>query len=245
MDWGCRTAESLWNSYTGMGVDFTNTRLLDFGCAWGYFCRLALERGCSLAVGVDIQAHWARVEDQAYLDHPGLRLHDGDILSLDALAQDTFDVIVSSGTLFLLDSEYLDKVLAWFFEHLAPGGEALLRTRCMTAKSYNDLGTRLNVPGAQLLFSRRIIDDVLTRKGHAELKSHLSYTGATWILACRGAGFEVVDVKRHSNDDVVRMAAGHRSKTRFIEPLELKTGEIMMHLRKPIEVRDLSGIRKV
>jgi hypothetical protein len=153
-------------------------------------------------------------------------------------------MIVSSGTLFLLDSEYVDRVLGWFYDHLQPGGEALLRTRCLTAKSFNDLGTRLSVPGAQLLFSRRDIDAVLTEKGHRELKNHLSYTGASWIFAFHGAGFEVVNVQRFSNQDVVDAVRPHHAKLKHIDPTEIGTGEILVHLRKPTERRDLSQFRK-
>lgn len=242
--WGRQTAELLWTSYAAMNVDFSGKRLLDFGCAWGYVCELALERGCAAATGVDAYPHWKRLADQSWAERPGLRLEQGDILQIEALQSQTFDIIVSSGTLFLLDSEYVDRVLAWFYDHLEPGGAALLRTRCMTAKSFNDLGTRLKVPGAQLLFSRKDIDALLTDQGYKELKHHLCYTGASWIFACHGAGFTVVDVQRFSNTDVVKMAETHRAKTRFLDPIELASSEILISLRRPSEVRDLSTLRK-
>lgn len=244
LNWGRQTAESLWRAYAAMGGVFPGKRLLDFGCSWGYFCWLALERGCSEVVGVDRIPHWERLEDASLVQQPGLRLYAGDLLKLAELEREQFDVIVSAGTLFLLDSEYLDHVLGWFCDHLRPGGEALLRTRCMTAKSYNDLGSRLGVAGAQLLFSRRDINAVLTEKAQVGLKSHLSYTGASWIFACHGAGFDVVNVQRFSNPEVVELARQHPAKLRHIDPVELATGEILIHLRKPVEPRDFSSLRK-
>ena len=241
---GYRIAQSLWDSYRALGIEFSKRRLLDFGCSWGYFCALALQRGCSQVVGVDIRAHWLSREDAIDLDSPDLRLYEGNILDISDLQAATFDLIVSSGTLFLLDSEYLDQVLRWFFKRLVPGGEAAFRTRCITAKSYNDLGSRLNVPGAQLLFSRRMIDQVLNGKGVAAPKFHVPYTGATWIMACRCAGFEVVDVRRHGNRDVVGFASQHPQKLQWIDPLEVATGEITVRLKKPLETRDLSTLRR-
>lgn len=244
LDWGRQTAETLWRAYAAMSDLFPGNRLLDFGCAWGYLGWLALERGCTEVVGVDLNAHWERVADASLVQRPGLRLHAGDLLALEELQREEFDLIVSSGTLFLLDSEYLDRLLGWFYDHLRPGGEALLRTRCMTAASFNDLGSRLSVPGAQLLFSRRDIDAVLVEKGYKQPKSHLSYTGASWIFACHGAGFDVVNVRRFSNQDVVDIARQHPAKLRHIDPVELATGEILIHLRKPTERRDLSPLRR-
>ena len=242
--WGRDTAEQLWDNYSSMGVNFTGKRLLDFGCAWGYLCLLALDRGCSHVVGVDIHPHWEKLDDKAVLARKGLSLIAGDLLTLDSLQGERFDVVVSSGTLFLLNSEYLDRVLQWFYDHLNPGGEALLRTRCITAKSFNDLGSRLTVPGAQLLFSRRALDGVLMKKGYRNPKSHVGYIGSTWIMACRAAGFDVMKVKRHSNSDVVRTAAAHYAKTRWLDPAEVATGEISLHLRKPLQGDDLLPLRR-
>jgi hypothetical protein len=241
---GVKIAHSLWSSYVDMGVSFSGKRLLDFGCAWGYLCLLALDRGTTSAVGVDLFPAWERLADRGLVERPGLQLRSGHLDAIEDIQGNEFDLIVSSGTLFLLDSQYLERTLAWFYDHLVPGGEALLRTRCVTAKSFNDLGTRLNVVGAQLLFSRKDVNAVLHEKGYKEPKSHLPYTGSSWIFSCRGAGFDVVNVRRFSNGEVERTAASHRSKTRFVEPSELATGEIMMHLRKPPSRRDLRALRK-
>ena len=231
-DWGIKVADSLWENYRSLGADFRGKRILDFGCAWGYMCIRAMDEGACCCVGVDILPHWEKLENQSLLARSGMRLICGDLLESDELQSMTFDIILSSGTLFLLDSVYLDKVLGWFCDHLVPGGEAFLRTRCVTAKAFNDLGSRLSVPGAQLLFSRRAINKVLTNKGVVAIKSHLGYTGATWIMACRSAGFDVVNVRRHGNADVVATAASHAAKTRWINQLEIATGEITQHLGK-------------
>lgn len=244
VDWGVDVVKELWLNFKAMGADFKNKRVLDFGCAWGYMCKLGMDEGASTCVGVDILAHWDKVEDQSILKQDGLRLICGDLLEVEELQSMTFDMILSSGTLFLLDSIYLDKVLEWFCDHLTPGGEAFLRTRCVTAKLFNDLGSRLAVPGAQLLFSRRAVNRVLAEKGYQEFKSHLGYVGATWVMACHSAGFNVVNVCRHSNAEVVSTAAGHEGKTRWLSQLEMATGEITIHLRKPLKSPDLALLRK-
>jgi SAM-dependent methyltransferase len=244
LEWGKRTAESLWTAYAATGAKLAGARILDFGCAWGYFCALALERGCREAVGIDLHAHWQRLDDPSFVAQPGLSLLAGDILLIPEVQRQSFDLIVSSGTLFLLRSEYLEQVLAWFFDHLRPGGEALLRTRCVTAKTFNDLGTRLKVPGAQLLFSRRDIDGLLLEKGHTQLKSHLAYTGASWIFACRSAGFDVLDVRRFGNGEVLGCLKDHQHKVQEIDPVELATGEILIRLQKPVRSPELSPLRK-
>ena len=245
VSWGQKTANSLWHNYVSMGVDFTGKRLLDFGCAWGYLCLLALDRGTNHAVGVDIHPDWEKIEDKTVLARDGLVLVAGDLLNLECLQEERFDVIVSSGTLFLLNSEYLDQVLKWFYDHLNPGGESLLRTRCITARSFNDLGSRLTLPGAQLLFSRRIIDQFLVNKGYTDVKSHIGYTGATWIMACRAAGFDVINVKRDSNTDVVLTAAAHKAKTHWLDPKEVATSTVTLYLRKPVQADDLLPLRKL
>lgn len=243
-NWGMELAERLWSNYKAMGADFKGKRVLDFGCAWGYMCMLCIEEGASSCVGVDILPHWDKLEDRSLLDRDGLHLICGDLLVAEELQTMSFDMILSSGTLFLLDSTYLDKVLEWFCDHLVPGGDAFLRTRCVTANSFNDLGSRLSVPGAQLLFSRRVVNQVLAEKGFQECKSHLGYSGATWIMACHGAGFDVIDVLRHSNKAVVSTATKHVAKTKWMSPLEMATGEITLHLRKPLQQPDLVSIRK-
>jgi len=244
VSWGRNTAQQLWDNYSSMGVDFPGKRLLDFGCSWGYLCLLALDRGCSQAVGVDIHPHWEKLDDKTVLAREGLALIAGDVVAVDRLQEERFDVVVSSGTLFLLSSEYLDRVLQWFYDHLTPGGDALLRTRCITAKSFNDLGSRMNLPGVQLLFSRRAIDGVVIKKGYRAPKSHVGYTGSTWIMAGRAAGFDVLNVRRHSNSAVARTAVAHHAKTHWMDPAEISTGEITLHLRKPLQPDDLLPLRK-
>ncbi|HNQ05426.1 MAG TPA: class I SAM-dependent methyltransferase [Thiobacillaceae bacterium] len=242
---GMDVAESLWQNYQAMGAEFKGKRILDFGCAWGYMCKLGLDKGADVCVGVDILPHWEKLGNLAALEQDGLHLICGDLLDIDELQPMCFDMILSSGTLFLLDSTYLDKVLAWFCDHLVPGGEAFLRTRCVTAKSFNDLGSRLVLPGAQLLFSRRAVNQVLAEKGYQSFKSHLGYTSATWIMACHGAGFDVVNMRRHGNTEVESTAAQHHAKLRWLSPLEISTGEITLHLRKPIERQDMTSFRRL
>jgi SAM-dependent methyltransferase len=241
---GMEIAKKLIQEYKDIGVNFKGKRILDFGCAWGYMCIAAMDEGARSCVGVDIFPHWHKLEDQSLLERDGLHLICGDLMVVEELQGMDFDMILSSGTLFLLDSTYLDKVLEWICDHTVPGGEAFLRTRCVTAKSFNDLGSRLAVPGAQLLFSRRTINKVLADKGFQEFKSHLGYTGATWIMACRCAGFDVVNVRRHSNFEVLSTAAEHKGKLRWLNQLEIGTGEITLHLRKPLKYPDLSNLRK-
>ena len=242
---GILVADNLLQNYISLGANLKNKSALDFGCSWGYTCIRGLDLGAKSFVGVDIEPHWRSLDDPSVLHKDGLTLLSGDLLGIPEIQDMSFDLIFSSGTLFLLDSLYLDCVLEWFCKHLTPGGEAFLRTRCVTAKSYNDLGTRLDhLGGVQFLLSRRYINTILNNNGISDFKSHLGYTGSTWIMACHGAGFEVVDIRRHSNKDVVKSCEENRLRTKWINTKEVNTGEITLHLRKPLEKVDFSLYRK-
>ena len=240
--WGREQAQRLIARIDRSVIKMEGKRVLDFGCAWGYMCAAALDEGAKSADGVDIIAPWQHLDDPSVVNRPGLSLHKGNILELESIQQKEFDVILSSGTLFLLDSKMLDDVLLWFYRHLRSGGRLCLTTRTFAAKSFNDLGTHMAFAGAQLLFSRRVIDNYLELRGHKP-KHHLAYTCGTFALACRAAGFEILKVVRMTNNDVLSLQEDHSEKVGLIDSADLATSEIQIYLQYPGKKSDVSSFR--
>ncbi len=227
-------AESLWNRYLEFGIDYKDKNILDFGCASGHLCRHALKQGVKTADGVDIYPHWKKLSDESLTKLSGLTLYQSeDIANIPEIQSKKYDFILSSGTLFLLNSEYLEKVLSWFYEHLNPGGVALLRTRCFSSKGFNDLSSTFSFYGSQFLFSRRILEKYINNQDPKRVRNHICYTKATWLMCISGAGFKIEDLKTSSDYDYWKYLVDHREKLSLIHPSELGLGEILVYAKKP------------
>ncbi len=257
---GYRVAESHWrNTYSKAGLDWRGKVTLDFGCHWGYLPLYQLENlGVQEAHGVDITPHWEKMLeiwpnwDHGYIEN--LHLHSGDLQKIEGLRDKKFDIITSTGTLMLLENSQLEQTLLWFFEHLKPGGSAILRTRTFFSHIGGDLHNLTNVPLAHIIFPGYVIDKFATEKiswqprGDEKLlsKGYPRYmnpmAASSYAMLSRRVGFELVDLVRHDS----RIDRGEYSrfsdKLWYFDDRDLRTGEISLFLRKPENERDLSEL---
>ncbi len=236
---------SLRDTFQSLGEDFRGRKILDFGCHWGYFARDLLQtQGAREVHGVDIRPHWENVTDVDLAAVGGLKLFAGDVLTLPALQGETYDAIVSAGTLFLLTPPQLEAVLTWFYDHLAPGGFAIFNTRTVFARSAFDVHTSFgkDVPIPHLLFPRRILDDYLEAQGKPKTRTMIPYCAATWLMVYRCAGFTIEKARRHGNDIPPDIAGHYMDRLGWHDPQEFACGEISALLRKPAVPPDLAAI---
>lgn len=235
---------SLRRTFDAFGQDFTGKKILDFGCHWGYFAKDLLARGAREVHGMDIIPHWNEVTDINLGSVPGLKLFAGDILTLPELQSETYDIIVSSGTLFLLSPPQLEAVLAWFYDHVAPGGVAILNTRTVFARSGFDSHVNFgkDVPIPHLLFPRRILDGYLASQNRPRTRDMISYCATTWLTTFRCAGFDIEQVTRHGNDIPPEMLAQFQDRLGWHDEQEVNSGEVTALLRKPASPPDIQSI---
>lgn len=240
--WGDQQAQAMWNgTFSFFDVPWRGATTLDFGCAWGYFEKLLVERqGVERAVGVDICAHWERMIDWTPAETPGVELHVGDIREIPALTGRQYDVMLTSGTFMLLTPSDLQSVLRWMFAHLRPGGHAVFRTRTFTSWVGADLHETVHqTPLPHLLFSKRTIDDFL-RERNLETSRYMSpLTAASYLMLYKRVGFDILDARRSTNKFTPEQLAPYSDKLAAFDPLELKTADLFAHLRKPEVPLDL------
>lgn len=222
--------------YDSFGIEWRGKDVLDFGCHWGYVpLLLAEQRGAASVTGVDIEAHWDTYASLSGRANPALhdriRLLAGDILELPELEGATFDLITTAGTLFILEIDYLERVIEWFYDHLRPNGRLLVRTRTILSHNACDyMNVVPTVPYAHLLFP----DHELTRYGVA-VKSRVPFSGSTYIMMLHHHGFRIEDVKRENNKRFKWVRRHHAPKTSPYDAQELSTHNIGIAACKPAE----------
>jgi cyclopropane fatty-acyl-phospholipid synthase-like methyltransferase len=242
-EWGEETAEALWRTYRRFPVPWKGARVLDFGCSWGYFSKLLLEKcGASEVHGVDIVDYWNKVQgDFSPARVPGLKFFQGDVFELPELRQAEYDVIFSAGTLMSLSPLYFERVIAWFHEHLAVGGTALLQARTFLSINGGDYKfLRGMVP--HLLFPKETLDRYCKENG-LPVRTMLPYCGATYLMLYRAAGFEIIEAKRAPNPLDEQKVQQHRAKLAYYDPVEMNTRNLTVVLRKPSRPLDVDLLR--
>jgi len=257
---GYEVAESHWrNTYSRVGLDWHDKVTLDFGCHWGYLSLYQLENlGVAEAHGVDLTPHWEKmVEIWPNWDHDSiqnLHLHSGDLRKIGSLRDKTFDIITSTGTLMLLEHSHLEQTLLWFFDHLEPGGFAILRTRTFFSHIGGDLHNLTNVPLAHIIFPGHVIDKFATEKiawrprGQEILHSNgyprymNPMTASSYAMLSRRVGFELVELVRHDSHIGKEEYSRFDDKLWYFDERDLRTGEITLFLRKPEVKRNLSEL---
>jgi len=107
-----------WPALRGLLPELRGKRVLDLGCGFGWFCRIAAEQGASHVLGVDVSERML-ARARAETSNPAVRYLRAD---LEAFAPDegAFDLVYSSLAFHYL--EKLDALLARVHAALAPGG---------------------------------------------------------------------------------------------------------------------------
>jgi SAM-dependent methyltransferase len=240
-EWGDEWARGLWDEVLGrFEISWQGTTVLDFGCAWGYVTKFLVEHaGVAHAHGVDLHPMWEGMTDgyRPY-DVAGVHLHAGDVRELPALQRLHFDTIVSLGTVFLLEPTQLMNTLHWFYDHLKPGGSCVLQTRTYSHYDGADLGSR--APRfAHLLFSERDIAAHLDRAGSPPARLVNASCAATYLVQFARAGFAIERVNRTRDGIDEALIEEHAAKLQWLDPEELRTSGLEVHLRRP-SMSDLS-----
>ncbi|MBC6981686.1 bifunctional 2-polyprenyl-6-hydroxyphenol methylase/3-demethylubiquinol 3-O-methyltransferase UbiG [Caulobacter sp. 17J80-11] len=242
--WGMDVARSLWKTYAQFDIPWRGARTLDFGCHWGYLPVLLREEvGVAEAHGVDLTPYWTSMSDgfdPASVD--GVRLFSGDVLSHPGLQDQTYDVVTTSGTLMTLDAVLVEKVVAWMYDRLAPGGHAVLQTRTYMSPAGADLHRRVSQPYPHLLFSERVLNQHFAARGEPPVRAMLPYCAATWLMLFRCAGFDLVRVEGYGKAGFpAELDAEHGARVAAYDRRELETGLITVHARKPVRPLDVAA----
>lgn len=230
--WG----QLLWDDFLGrFELEWEGSTVLDFGCGAGYTPMYLLERaGVAEAHGVDLHPVWEAMADGFRPDMlPGIRLHCGDVLELGELQRLRFDVIVSSETVSMLEPTRLMRVLHWFYDHLKPGGHCLIQTRTFAHHDAAGLGARA-APLAHLLFGEREIRAFLGRAASDTPRYANPSCAATYLVQFARAGFTIERVERLQDGVDEPLLIEHAAKLRWIDPEELRTSGLTVHLRRPV-----------
>jgi Methyltransferase domain len=243
--WGERQAREVWDDFLGKHpVDWRGKTVLDFGCYWGHVgMHLLAEHEVGAVHGVDIQPVWEwLLDDTRPAQTDNLHLHEGNLLELSALREQRFDIVVSTGTLMLVPPTELHDILAWFLDHLPPGGDCLIDTRTFLSPKGGDLQNQVAAPFPHLLFSRRIIDEHLQRHGKGVPRYTNPFCAATYLTLYRRVGFDIVSVERVRDEPPDGALERFADKLSWYEPTELATARLQAHLRKPHRPDDLTGL---
>lgn len=240
--WGEKRAANTWsNTLSRYPIDWRGMVTLDFGCSWGYLARFVLtEQNVEESYGVDIHPMWEEMTDNsspADTDH--LHLYAGSILDIPEVQGVQFDIIYSLGTLFLLEPSHLKDVIQWFYDHLKPGGHALLRTRTFLSAIGGDIHHNLKSSATHLLYPRSAYDTFFTRHGLPLSRPINPSCGATYLMLYQRCGFDILQVRRHSNPIPEHLFEAYRDRLDLYDPTELATSDITALLQKPAERRSM------
>ena len=242
LEWGDRQAKAIWDEmFSRFELEWEGKSVLDFGCMWGYFCRFLLEeQKVRESVGIDILPKWEDLSDEwNYQGVENLELFAGDILDIKEIQGRKFDIITTAGTIFLLSPTYLEGVLNWMYDHLAPGGSLVLQTRTFFSYNGGDLHNITSIPFPQVIFSRPVIEKFIP--GRERILNPMSATA--FLMLFRRTGFEIINFRKGSGINEAEHIDMFRQKTWYYTERDLNTGDIFVHLKKPKLERDLSELR--
>jgi len=199
--------------------------LLDVGCGMGFFIKAANERGIN-AKGIDLSQNAVD-----YGRSQGLDLTQGDLLNMNGLESQSFDVIT-----FWASLEHLYKpreTLKKAYELLAPNGIIIVETG--DVDSYLSRLTknkwRLLQPDHNFYFSSKTLDDVLGRVGFDVFKTEndgfvesivTQFGLRNFVLNQFSKGSSISKRKSSSLKEIINTSAG-----------KLQLGDVMIkHARK-------------
>lgn len=181
-----------WHALREMLPDFTDKRVLDLGCGFGWHCRYAIERGARSVVGIDISERMLRearaMTDSAAVSYRRMAMEDMEFPA------DSFDVALSSLAFHYVES-FAD-VCARVNACLARGGHFVFSVEhpVFTAEGSQDwyddaLGRHLHWP-VDRYFSEGARKAVFL--GEEVVKYHKTLT--TYVGGLLQGGFELLDL---------------------------------------------------
>jgi SAM-dependent methyltransferase len=239
LEWGEDWSGRLWKGlYSRFDVSLDDKVILDFGCAWGYFCRYMLTNfKPRKVIGVDIRDHWNRTNNSwDWRAEEKLELIAGNMVDITNIPTQSVDLIFCTSVLQYLNPELLQATLDKLFSLLRPGGEFICRTRTFASHVGADLHSHIALPYAHMLYSRREIDEVLDARDRKA--PYLNYlTGSTYIEMFSRAGFAFKDVRRRKSAKAPEVLDRMRAAYPFISENELICSEVELHVVRPAETQ--------
>ena len=137
-----------WLALQSLLPDFTNLRVLDLGCGYGWHCVYAAEHGATSVLGVDI-SHKMLAEAASHHAHPHIRYQQSAMEDLRFPAA-SFDVIISS-LAFHYVADYpalVQNIAQW----LSPGGDFVFSVEHPVFTSYGSQDWYYDADGKILHF---------------------------------------------------------------------------------------------
>lgn len=107
-----------WPALQAMLPPLGGKRVLDLGCGYGWFCRVAREQGAAEVLGIDLSARMLARAAELTRDE-GIRYRQGDLNGLE-LPAESFDLVYSSLALHYLPE--LAPLFETVYHSLAAGG---------------------------------------------------------------------------------------------------------------------------
>jgi SAM-dependent methyltransferase len=171
-----------WHRYAFAAPLARGRRVLDAACGEGYGSAL-LAREAQQVLGVDIDPASIAHARERYGERGALRFVEADVAHLDALADASFDLIVSFETLEHLEAQ--ETMLDGFRRLLAPGGVLLVSTP--DRRTYSDLTGFRNEHHVRELYRDQFEALLADRFPSSRLYGQkLLFQGVLWDLAHSG-----------------------------------------------------------
>lgn len=90
-----------WETLKQLLPDFTNKKVLDLGCGYGWHCSYAIEKGAKHVIGIDISEKMLQVAKEKN-NHESIEYMQGTIEDID-FDENEFDIILSSLALHYIE----------------------------------------------------------------------------------------------------------------------------------------------
>lgn len=237
-EFGMDLARNLMKLYEKFNINWSQADVLDFGCHWGYFpLYLSENKEIRSVVGIDTIDHWnifERIHSEALGLNDKVKLKADDLLTSTEFKDQEFDVIHTSDTLSVLSIDYLEEVVTWFYDHLKPGGCLLANCRTILSHNAEDYQAIFKKnPFIHLLLSKNQLSDVQKDFDSPNFNPNcVPYSGSTYIMLFKQAGFEIDHVERIKNPHLDWLISNHKNKINSYDSLELSTHEIIICCKK-------------
>jgi ubiquinone/menaquinone biosynthesis C-methylase UbiE len=201
-----------WKTLQKMLPDFSNKRVLDLGCGFGWHCQYAIEHGATSVIGVDISDKMLEVAKQKTsnkIEYISQSLEDIDFPA------ESFDVVISSLTFHYLQS--FDDIAKKVFKWLVNEGDFVFSVEhpVFTANGsqdwyYDSEGNILHFPVDNYFFEGKRTANFL---GEEVIKYHKTLT--TYLNGLIKSGFEIAGiVEPQPSDNMLKSSEGMKDELR-------------------------------
>lgn len=190
-----------WHALQNMLPEFTDKRVLDLGCGYGWHCQYAVEHGAASVVGIDLSEKMLE-EAQKRNNSPKITYKRMAVEDFDFLPG-TYDVVISSLTFHYLES--FGDICTKVHRSLTPGGTFVFSVEHPVFTAYGNQdwcydaeGNRMHWP-VDRYFNEGIRK--ATFLGEEVVKYHKTLT--TYVNGLIMAGFEITGLIEPEPDEAL------------------------------------------